>query len=182
MRFYSLAWHRLGWSVWIMYAISTLGLTVVAPVLSVLIELLVSGGSADPMLLVGKWFTFWAGGVRLFVAGLSQVFRPDFTAKNILGVASGSSTGSGGAGVNQVVQELGFANLSIGLIGILSLLLPGWLVPAALAGGLFYAFAGARHISKPHKNAKEMIATVTDLFVAAALLAYVVYALLSGAM
>ena len=157
-----------------MYAISTLGLTVVLPVLSVIIELLVSGGSTDPMMLIGKWFTFWAGGVRLFVAGLSQVFRPDFTAKNILG-------GTSNSGANLVVQELGFANLSIGLIGLLSLLLPGWILPAALAGGLFYALAGARHIAKPHKNSKELIATVTDLFVAAALLAFVVYPLLSGA-
>ena len=157
-----------------MYAVSTLGLTVVLPVLSVIIELLVSGGSADPMMLIGKWFTFWAGGVRLFVAGLSQVFRPDFTAKNILG-------GTSNSGANLVVQELGFANLSIGLIGLLSLLLPGWILPAALAGGLFYALAGARHIAKPHKNSKELIATVTDFFVAAALLAFVVYALLSGA-
>lgn len=157
-----------------MYTISTLGFTVVLPLLSVLIELLATGGSADPMQLVGKWFTFWAGGVRLFAAGLSQVIRPDFTAQTILGAG-------GNRGANQIVQELGFGNLSIGLIGLLSLLLPAWILPAAVAAGLFYALAGVRHVSKKNKNAKELMATVTDLFVAVALLAFAVYSLASGA-
>lgn len=152
-----------------MYLVMVLGLMVVAPIASVLIELLAGGGSGDVMLLLGKWFAFWAVGVRLFTAGLSQVFRPGFTASTIL-------AGKPDPSVNQIVQELGFANLAFGTIGILSLPFSGWLVPAALAGGLFYGLAGIRHIAKPHKNTKEWFATLTDLLVFVVLLAFVIYA------
>jgi len=152
-----------------MYLVMVVGLVVVAPVASVLIELLAAGGSGDVMLLVGKWFTFWAVGVRLFTAGLSQVFRPGFTASTILDAKPDPS-------VNQIVQELGFANLAFGTLGILSLPISGWLVPAALAGGLFLGLAGIRHIAKPHKSTKEWLATLTDLLVFVVLLAFVIYA------
>ena len=151
----------------IMYLVMVLGLMVVAPVVSIVIEL-AAGGSGDVVLLAGKWFTFWAVGVRLFAAGLSQSLRPDFTAQTILG-------GGTDRAANQIVQELGFANLAFGVLGILSLPLGGWVVPAATAGGLFLGLAGIRHIVKPHKNGKEWIATLTDLLVFVVLLVFVIY-------
>lgn len=156
-----------------MYLVMVLGLMVVAPIASVIIELIAGGGSGDVMLLVGRWFVFWAVGVRLFTAGLSQSFRPGFTAGNILDAKADPT-------VNQIVQELGFANLAIGTIGILSLSISGWLVPAALAGALFLGLAGIRHIAKPRKNTREWIATLTDLLVFVVLLAFVVYAWAAG--
>ena len=150
-----------------MYLVMVLGLTVVAPIVSVIVELVVTG-SGDVVLLAGKWFTFWGVGVRLFTAGISQTIRPDFTSRSILG-------GGTDRGANLLVQELGFANLAIGLVGILSLPLGGWLVPAALAGGLFLGLAGIRHIAKSNKNTKEWIATVSDLVVAVVALGFVIY-------
>jgi len=150
-----------------MYLALVLGLMVVVPAASTLIEFAADGGG-NPLLLAGKWFTFWGIGVRLFIAGLSQTLRPGFTAQNILGAKPDASA-------NLIVQELGFANLAFGLVGILSLPIFGWLVPAALAGGVFLALAGIRHIAKPHKNTKEWIATLTDLLVAAVALVFVVY-------
>jgi hypothetical protein len=151
-----------------MYLVLVLALMVVAPVGSVIAELLVGGGNVDLALTAGKWFTFWGVGVRLFIAGLSQTLRPEFTAQNILG-------GKSDASANLVVQELGFANLAFGLVGVLTLPIPGWLVPGALAGGLFLGLAGIRHIAKPHKNTKEVVATLTDLLVAAVTLGFVLY-------
>lgn len=156
-----------------MYLVMVLGLMVVAPIVSIVVELVATGGSGDLMLLAGKWFTFWAVGVRLFVAGLSQSFRPEFTAKNILGSTTTDRS------VTQIVQELGYANLAFGTVGILSLPLAGWVLPAAAAGGLFLGLAGIRHIVKPHKNGKEWLATLTDLFVAVVVLAFVIYTWIS---
>ena len=155
-----------------MYLVMVLALTVVAPIASVTIELAASGGTGDPLLVAGKWFTFWGIGVRLFIAGLSQSLRPQFTAQNILGAKPDAS-------VNQIVQELGFANLAFGIVGILTLPIASWLVPAALAGGVFLGLAGIRHVAKPAKNTKEWIATLTDLLVAAVALACVLYAWLA---
>jgi hypothetical protein len=154
------------------YLAMILGLMVVVPVGSILFEFAASGGHADLLLLAGKWFTFWGVGVRLFTAGVSQVLRPGFTANAIL-------SGRADASASQVVQELGFANVAFGLLGVLSLPISGWLVPAALAGGVFLGLAGVRHIAKPRKNTKELLATLTDLLVAVVLVAFVFYAWLA---
>jgi hypothetical protein len=153
-----------------MYLVMVLGLTLVAPLVSVIIELVMSGPT-DAILVAGKWFTFWGLGVRLFTAGISQTVRPDFTARTILGEVSGGTA----TAPTLLVQELGFANIGIGLIGILSLPFPDWALPAALAGGLFLGLAGVRHIAKSTKNAKEWLATVSDLLVSAIALVFVIY-------
>src|SRR5262245_36294312 len=106
-----------------MYFILVPLLTVVLPLASTIVELLIVPGS-DLVWLIGKWFTFWGIGVRLLVAGLSQMFNPDMTTQKILGLAKPE--------INIVVQELGFANSAMGLLGMASLLMPAWLVPAAL--------------------------------------------------
>jgi hypothetical protein len=176
-----------------MYTLMVLGLTIAAPVLSVLIELLVSGGSGDPLLLIGKWFVFWAVGVRLFTAGISQAAQPDFTVQNILGgaanVVPSADPVAGGAeprraqpvATLQIVQELGFANISLGLLGLLTLPVPAWVVPAALVAGVFYALAAVRHVPKKNKSRKEWIATVTDAIAAAVLLVFILTTWISGA-
>ena len=66
-----------------MYLIAVILLLFIFPAASVLIDMLRAGSGADWMLLVGKWFVFWAVGVRLFIAGLRQVFQPQFTAETI---------------------------------------------------------------------------------------------------
>jgi hypothetical protein len=158
-----------------MYLVMIVGLMIVAPIVSVASEFAVGGGTGDLLLLVGKWFVFWAVGIRLFTAGLSQSLRPEFTAGNILGAKTADRS------VLQIVQELGFANLGFGLIGILSLAFPTWIVPAAVAGGLFLGLAGIRHIAKSGKNTKEWIATLTDLLVFFILLVFVIYVWTTGA-
>jgi len=59
-------------------------LTIVLPVGSAVTELLLTPG-ADVVWLIGKWFTFWGIGVRLLLASMSQIFKPEATARTILG-------------------------------------------------------------------------------------------------
>jgi hypothetical protein len=123
------------------------------------------GSGAGWAALLGKWFVFWAVGVRLMLAGLRQWWQPAFTAREIFHFKSDEAL--------QVVQELGFANVSIAALGLIAVVVPGFVLPAAIAGGLFYALAGFRHISTPAKTRNETLAMVTDLW-AASLLALVV--------
>jgi hypothetical protein len=140
----------------------------VAPVISIVIESIGFPSNTAIVPLAGKWFVFWAAGIRLLTAGISQVFRPEFTAKEILGISDESSF--------HIVQELGFANLSIGIMATCSIVMHNWTLPAALSGGLFYGFAGFRHIFKKEKNLKEKVATYSDLYIFAVLLAYFISA------
>jgi hypothetical protein len=144
-------------------------LLAVLPVLSILLEYFVFHGSADWVFLIGRWFVFWAGGVRLVLAGARQVANPAFTASTIFEVAD--------PGANRIVQELGFGNLSIGLISLVSLFIPGWLEPAALASGLYYGLAGSKHVLNAKRNRLETIATASDLAVAVVLLGFFIAAM-----
>lgn len=76
-----------------------------------------------------------------------------------------------------VIKELGFANLSIGSMGILSLCHAGWSQPAAIVGGIFFGFAGLGHLTKRADSTNEIIAMISNLFVFALLLLYLCFTL-----
>jgi hypothetical protein len=136
----------------------------VLPVASIVTEADLLHGGADWTLLIGKWFVFWSVGVRLVLAGLRQIANPTFTAEAIFGVKD--------KGALIIVQELGFGTLSIGLLGVCALFNPGWIAPAAVAGGLFYGLAGVQHLRKGDRNANETVAMVSDLFIFLVLAGY----------
>jgi hypothetical protein len=145
-----------------MYLASVLALLLVLPIISILIEL-AAHTSADLVFLIAKWFVFWAGGVRLFIAGVRQTLNPAFTAVDIFGIKEPEA--------QKIVREVGFANLAMGLLNLASLVVPAWLVPAALVSGLYYAFAGLGHVRNTARTTNETIALVSDLAIAVVLLA-----------
>ena len=127
------------------------------PGASMIAEAAFSPHAFSMIFLTGRWFVFWAVGIRLFIAGARQVIQPQFTAREIFGIHDRASFA--------IVREVGFANLSMGTLGICSLFRVGWVVPAALVGGLYYGLAGMGHIPRKAKNAKEYIAMISDGFV-----------------
>ncbi len=149
-----------------MYLISVLLLTLVLPIGSVAVEHAM--GALPLMVLVGKWFAFWAGGVRLFIAGLRQTFQPRFTSEGIFGIASDDPL--------PFVRELGMANIAMGTIGLFTPFVSDFVLPAAIVSGLYYLFAGIGHIRHSGRKLNRNIAMVSDLYVAAALLGYVGWA------
>lgn len=135
----------------------------VLPVASIVIEHLIS--NADLIALVGKWFVFWACGLRLLIAGIRQTINPEFTVRTILDIAD--------KGAAKVVVELGFANTAMGIVSIASLLRPDWVLPAAIVTGLYYGLAGIKHVVNVGRNRIETWATVSDLGIFAVLATYV---------
>lgn len=142
-----------------MYLASIVLLMVVLPLGSLAAEWLLHGGALAALAL--KWFVFWGAGARLFAAGLKQVKDPLFTSQTLLGVPDPKAA--------VLVRELGFGNLSIGLLGLLSLPFPSFLVPAAVTASVFLALAGVQHAWRGGGNAKEQIAMISDLGMAAVL-------------
>ncbi len=150
------------------YFILVIAQTVALPIISGTVELAVLGG--DPVLVFGKWWVFWGVGTRLLVAGIAQVSGKAPTSA-ILGAAAPSVQ------EQQLTRELGMANGGMGLAGLLALV-PGWALPAGLAGGIFLLIAGITHVSKRNKNAQEMLATWTDLLVGVIVVVLTVYTLI----
>jgi hypothetical protein len=136
----------------------------ILPAASVLIERWTGAGTASLWQLIGKWFVFWGVGVRLFIAGARQVVKPELTATGIFGVTDKAAF--------PLAQELGFWNVAIGLISIASIRRPEWVVPMAIAAMLFYAMAGALHVTNKSREFSENVAMISDLGMAALLLAF----------
>jgi hypothetical protein len=147
-----------------MYFLSVALLLFICPAAAVLTEHFSGAGPLMP--LVGKWFTFFAVGVRLFLAGIKQTLQPAFTAEKIFGVTSPDA--------HPIVREVGFGNLSMGAAGLLSLFLPGWLPVAAFTGGLYYGLAGIGHILNKAHTTKEAVALWSDVWIFLVLAAFVI--------
>jgi hypothetical protein len=71
------------------------------------------------------------------------------------------------------VRKSASENLAIGTLGLASLARPGWVLPAALAGGLYYRLAGIGHILCKTRNLMEQIALISDLAIFALLAVFV---------
>ena len=136
----------------------------VFPVASILIEHFAFHSAAGLVFLIGKWFVFWAVGMRLLLAGVRQMANPAFTADTIFGIKDKAA--------EVIVRELGFGNFAIGVLGGISLLNRDWVVPTAIAGGLFYGLAGALHTRNADRNTNENIAMISDLFIFVVLALY----------
>ena len=134
------------------------------PVLSVLVEM-TSHNHAGLMALVSKWFVFWAIGIRLFTAGLRQIIKPGLTAEGIFGIKDKV--------VWIIVRELGFANASMGVVGIASLWLASWRPAVALIAGLFLLLDGVQHLTNK-RNFEENVAMYSDLAISLVMAAYLV--------
>jgi hypothetical protein len=154
-----------------MYFVSVLLLTAVLPLSSIYADEALLHNSLPLMLLIGKWFAFWAGGVRLLIAGLRQQIRPRLTSEGIFGITSDDPL--------PFVQELGMANVAMGVIGLAAPFIADFILPAAIVGGLYYLQAGVGHVRHRGRNAQRNLAMISDFFVAAALLSYVGWAVVS---
>ncbi len=142
----------------------------VLPVASILFEL---GAGQFPLLwLVGKWFVFWAVGVRLLLAGLRQYFQPAFTSRDIMGIEQPEA--------HVLVRELGGANLASGIVGLASIAMPTFVLPAAIGAGIFYAVAALEHVRSAHRGTNETVAMVSDIFIAVILLGFACCTLIPG--
>ena len=131
-----------------------------------IVQLSVFKNTTGILPLVGEWFVFWAVGVRLLIAGLRQVVNPQFTAEKIFDIKSAEPL--------PVVRELGFANISTGILGVCSIFNSSWVMPAAIVGGLFYGLAGLGHVFKKERNLLENVAMYSDLFVFIILFVYII--------
>lgn len=138
------------------YIVLVIGLIVVLPSVGFILDHFLTNTPLT-FALFGKWFIFSAVGLRLFLAGLRQITKPEFTAKEIFHIDSRE--------VIPIVRELGFANVCFGLVGIVSLFKPEWRVVSAFGSGLFYGLAGLLHVVKKPVGTNEKVALWTDLLI-----------------
>jgi hypothetical protein len=146
-----------------MYIATVIGLMLVLPMASIAFGLFLQHHRVLDAQLVGKWFVFWAVGVRLLVAGIRQIVQPLYTSETILGLK--------GPDAMLIVRELGIANTAIGAAGLASIFFSGWIWPMAIIGTIFYGLAGINHVTQKHRSTFQIVAMASDLFAATVLVA-----------
>ena len=145
-----------------MYAFIVIGLMLVIPIGCTLYDVFHSNHGTFSFGILLQWLVFWAVGVRLLLAGLRQIFQPGYTAEVVLGIK--------GDDCRRVIRELGFGCTAIGCIGAGSLFSETWLLPAAIAGAVFYGLAGVNHFLHKARGMTENVAMVSDVLVAVVLI------------
>lgn len=137
----------------------------ILPLVSIAIDHAFHPGASSVFFLIGRWFVFWGVGVRLVLAGMRQFFQPSFTAEQIFHATSGD--------VLPIIRELGLANFSTGVVALLSLAMPSFVLPAAISAAIYYGVAGVRHFAERNCSRNENIAMGSDLFMALVLMFFV---------
>ncbi len=137
-----------------LYTYAVILLMVIMPIVSVAVELIIMHEALSVDLL-SAWCIFWALGVRLFTAGIFQLFKPLLTS-NIVGITKDANN-------NSIIKELGCANVSIGLAGIVSLFMPSWRLVVACIGGLFMGLCGLLHYMRKPATCNGRVALVSDI-------------------
>jgi hypothetical protein len=147
-----------------MYFIAVVLFMFVCPLTSVVIEASRGHQPLWNMVIIGKWWVFWTVGIRLFIAGIRQVVQPGFTSQKIFEVHDPNAL--------PLVREIGFANLSMGAVGVLCLFRREWIIPIAIVGGLYFGLATIGHLPQKKKNPREYLAMISDAFASFVLLAF----------
>lgn len=145
------------------YLMMNISFALLLPAISVVVEHYIDHATIA-WHLVAKWLIFWGAGMRLFTAGIKQAATPEFTAINIFKIKGKESY--------VIIRELGFANISLGIMGILSALNDSWRMLAAIATGIFFGFAATQHCAKKPCSANEKVALCYDMFIFLALVIY----------
>ncbi len=150
-----------------MYLAGVILLMFLLPVGSMILDHFHSSGAVSWVMLAGKWFVLWGAGVRLLTAGLRQYFQPQFTAREIFRMKTEEAL--------PVIREHGTLNIAVGVAGIASLWVPGFIVPVALIAAISYGATGAVHAAAKARSMNENIAMVSDFWIAVVFAAYLIH-------
>ncbi|HTE28416.1 hypothetical protein [Flavitalea sp.] len=105
--------------------------------------------------LIGKWFAFWAIGIRLLVAGFMQLTRKS-NSRNHLSAREDSG---------MVKKATGVANLVLSALGFLCVASSEGSLLAAITVGVYLGLAGLQHDFKKPATASGWISLIYDFIV-----------------
>ena len=113
-----------------------------------------------------KWFVFWGVGIRLFFKGIKLASAPQITGLSLSSFKNRESY--------LLLLELGFANMALGSMGILSVINDQWRLIAAIAGAIYFGLADMVRLLKKPDGRHELVALIYNVLVFAGLVGYLV--------
>ncbi len=140
-----------------LYEISVITFFILFPIFAIIVDGFILKSEVSAFKLLFKWFVFSGIGLRLFTAGLKQAINPSFTAKEIFKASEEKSF--------LIVREIGFANISIGLVAILSLFLPEFRLTISIVGSVYFGLAGCLHFFNKMRSREELFPMISDFYI-----------------
>jgi hypothetical protein len=113
-----------------------------------------------------KWFIFWGVGIRLFFKGIRLASTPQITGLNLSSFKNRESY--------LLLLELGFANMALGAMGILSVINDQWRLIAAIAGAIYFGLTDMLRLLKKTDGRHERVALIYNILVFSGLVAFMV--------
>ena len=113
-----------------------------------------------------KWFIFWGLGIRLFFKGIRLASAPQYTGLSLSSFSNRECY--------LLLLELGFANMALGSMGILSVINDQWRLIAAIAGAIYFGLADMLRLLKKPNGRHERVALIYNLLVFAGLVGYLI--------
>ncbi len=113
-----------------------------------------------------KWFIFWGVGIRLFFKGIKLASTPQFAGLSLSSFKNRESY--------LLLLELGFANMALGSMGILSVINDQWRFIAAIAGAIYFGLTDMLRLSKKTDGRHERVALIYNILVFSGLVAFMV--------
>ncbi len=114
-----------------------------------------------------KWFIFWGVGIRLFFKGVKLASAPQFTGLSLSSFKNRESY--------LLLLELGFANMALGSMGILSVINDQWRLIAAIAGAIYFGLTDMLRLLKKPGSRHELAALLYNVLVFAGLVGYLIF-------
>ena len=141
------------------HLISKISISIILPLICILIEIAIIKRKNKSVIFKNtslKWLCFWVVGFNAISAGVMQAFNPSYTA-NLLHVAMSDFI---------IVEELGFAQLGIGIVALLSLKWVKFRKPAVMAYGIFIFGCTVIHFLRFSAiEMGEIISTLNDIWI-----------------
>jgi hypothetical protein len=148
-----------------LFTVWCIALIAVLPVTAALLEARADGTPLD-WPIYWKWFIFWSVGFRLFFKGVRLASTQQATGLSLSSFRNRESY--------LLLLELGFANMSLGAMGILSVINDQWRLIAAIAGAIYFGLSDLLRLLKKSAGCHERVALTYNLLAFAGLMAYLV--------
>lgn len=115
--------------------------------------------------IYAKWVIFWGIGLRYIISGFYFVYDP---------FQIGKESRSGHDAIARLAKDLGWAEVCIGLLGVVSLFEPGIRWVAGMVGGLLSGITGARHFTLDTLSKKDRLWTYINIVVFILVIIYLI--------
>ena len=150
------------------HTLGKLLINLICPVICIIVDVIINrkkGKLYDLKYISLKWLVLWVIGVGALITGLMQALNPEYTA-NLLQIEANDFI---------IIKELGYSQIGMGILGLLSIKSSYYKKASAIVYGLFIFGCTLNHFTRISiVSAGEIVSIVSDIWIVAVSLGEVI--------